>query len=137
MLAEPVAEPKTLGSPSNAYYAYTSSDEDIDLASGASDREDRDEAKLTLEKLLDHASGVCSNCGAKNANLFWVPADRFKGKWTDFDLSSIARTDEPGLPVCAACATEEVTDAIQVEQLRLDELWAPVDGTVLMFSGEA
>ena len=39
VVAEPVAQPKTLGSPSNAYYAYTNSDEDIDLASVATDGE--------------------------------------------------------------------------------------------------
>lgn len=131
VVAEPVAQPKTLGSPSNAYYAYTNSDEDIDLASVATDGEDRAEARNPLDKLLDQAGG------RDLANYLWVPSDRFKGKWTDFSLPKIADGDQPGQAICAACVTDKVIEAIKAKKLRLAELRAPRDGTVLMFSGEA
>ena len=137
VVAEPVAQPKTLGSPSNAYYAYTNSDEDIDLASVATDGEDRAEARNALDKLLDQAGGTCTRCGRDLANYLWVPSDRFKGKWTDFSLPKIANGDQPGQAICAACVTDKVIEAIKAKRLRLAELWAPRDGTVLMFSGEA
>lgn len=139
LIAEPVSE-------SNAYYAYTGSDEDMTIASGAGedvlehrglDKKRRDRARQALTKLLDGVGGNCNRCEKEIAVARWVPAPSFKGKWTDFDLTALAELDLECISLCGECTTDAVMEAVDSKGIRLDEVWLPAEGTVLMFSGEA
>jgi hypothetical protein len=132
VLAQPVVK-------SNAYYAYTDSDKDLRIALGDKG-ENRDEIEATRQAISWFTSQIgrsCGNCEQGAPNFTWLPGETFDYQWWGFNLVEIAKSNPEFSALCPSCAATAVIEAVETIGLRLDEVWAPRDGTVLMFSGEA
>ena len=134
VLAQPVVK-------SNAYYAYTDSDKHLRVALGGErggvSGDEIDATRHAIRWLTDQISGSCDFCGDGTPNFTWLPGEAFDHKWWNFNISEIAKSNPEFSALCPACAATAVVEAVETIGLRLDEVWAPRDGTVLMFSGEA
>lgn len=131
ILAQPVLK-------SNAYYAYMNTDDDLSVALGGDvDADEIDAERQAIAWLTDQIGDVCDRCATGTPSFVWLPGETFDYKWWSFDLSEVVKSNPEFVTLCSSCAARAVIEAIDTIGLRMDEIWAPCDGTVLMFSGEA
>ena len=132
VLAQPVVK-------SNAYYAYRDSDEDLKVALGTKgvSQGDLNNTRQAISALINRVGASCDHCENQSPNFLWLSGDTFDYKWWSFDIRDIAKSHPKFSSLCASCSATSGTEAVETIGLRWDEVWAPRDGTVLMFSGES
>jgi hypothetical protein len=130
LLVEPASK-------SNAYYAYTYSDKDMEMVAGRdSSAQDVEDTRNALMSVLEEVGGTCDNCGADQAKFMSLAAPAFNDDWSQFSINELAGSEFDFSVQCGACASDGIIEAIVSKNLRLREIWMPYDGTVLMLSGE-
>jgi hypothetical protein len=127
---------------SSAYYAYRDTDRDLSVALGHRGTTLGVEgaiskARETLYLLLDKTSEKCSSCETGTAWFLWVPGSAFDNDWARFSVVDIAKRNFEAASFCGACAVRSIKDAVESERIDLFLAYPPIDGTILMFSGEA
>jgi len=134
VLAQPVVK-------SNAYYAYTASDKHLRVALGGErggiSLSEIEATRQAITWLTDQIGGRCDFCEDATPNFVWLPGETFDHKWWSFSLKDIVESNPEFSGLSSPCAATAVIEAVETIGLSLDEVWAPRDGTVLMFSGEA
>lgn len=130
LLLEPVGR-------SNAYHAYTYSDVGLVTSNGSYDTASRQRGRRSLARLLDGLTGSCRRCYDQVATFLWVPASEFGEEWWNFDLAGMEALNPNSEALCGQCAGQAVLAAIAQRRLVLDEIQPPVEGAVVMVSGEA
>ena len=132
VLAQPVVK-------SNAYYAYSDSDKDLKVALGSKgvSQGDLNNTRQAISSLTNQVGVSCDGCENQSPNFIWLSGDTFDYEWWSFDIRDVAKSKPKFSSLCAPCSANAAIDAVETVGLRLDEVWAPRDGTVLMFSGES
>lgn len=95
-----------------------------------------------VEQMVDQVAGQCEECGSREANICWVPAEAFRSKWDRFsDL--LGHKPDKLLSIgsrrflCGGCTGRTAREAAQATRLRLYLVTPPASDTLVMLPGEA
>jgi hypothetical protein len=89
-----------------------------------------------LRQIAERAGEQCTRCQSNSANCCWVAADVFDAKWDIFFALVQERETVPATALCATCAGTEMARALDARNPRVDGIWPPRDGTIVILSAK-